>query len=157
MPKRACFAIKGEAEFRSVTVPFLQSEETCRRGRRNTCGLAQMEFQKRPRYFRMRRSRKSESGGRALAKWLRNVYAYAQDEAVTKGKKWAGLFKLGQGRSNRKLTRMRRKVRSAQKPGTRTSTKDAPIGITEIGARCLGRKKFSEITWGSGLQAPGQG
>ena len=28
-----------------------------------------------------------------LAKWSADVYAYAQDEAVTKGKKWAG-FKL---------------------------------------------------------------
>ena len=36
-----------------------------------------------------------------LAKWSADVYAYAQDEAITHGRVWNG-FKLVEGRSNRR-------------------------------------------------------
>ncbi len=78
-----------------------------------------------------------------LAKWSADVYAYAQDEAVTKGKKWAG-FKLVEGRSNRKYTDEEEVAQAAQKAGYTDIYKKTLIGITEM-ERLLGKKKFAEI------------
>ncbi len=78
-----------------------------------------------------------------LAKWSADVYAYAQDEAVTKGKKWAG-FKLVEGRSNRKYTDEEEVAKAAQKAGYTDIYKKTLIGITEM-ERLLGKKKFAEI------------
>ncbi len=78
-----------------------------------------------------------------LAKWSADVYAYAQDEAVTKGKKWAG-FKLVEGRSNRKYTDEEEVAQVAQKAGYTDIYKKTLIGITEM-ERLLGKKKFAEV------------
>ena len=67
-----------------------------------------------------------------LAKWSADVYAYAQDEAVTKGKKWAG-FKLVEGRSNRKYTDEEEVAQAAVAAGYTDIYKKTLIGITEIG------------------------
>ena len=78
-----------------------------------------------------------------LAKWSADVYAYAQDEAVTKGKKWAG-FKLVEGRSNRKYTDEEEVAQAAQKAGYTDIYKKTLIGITEM-ERLLGKKRFAEV------------
>ena len=78
-----------------------------------------------------------------LAKWSADVYAYAQDEAVTKGKKWDG-FKLVEGRSNRKYTDEEEVAQAAQKAGYTDIYKKTLIGITEM-ERLLGKKKFAEM------------
>lgn len=38
-----------------------------------------------------------------LSKWASDVYAFAQEQSIIKGKQWNG-FKLVEGRSNRKYT-----------------------------------------------------
>lgn len=58
-----------------------------------------------------------------LAKWSADVYAYAQDEAITHGRVWNG-FKLVEGRSNRKYVNEEEVGRMLQKqPDMRTFTR----------------------------------
>ena len=78
-----------------------------------------------------------------LARWSADVYAYAQDEAVSKGKKWAG-FKLVEGRSCRKYTDEEEAAEAAVAAGYTDIYKRSLIGITEM-EKLMGKKRFAEV------------
>lgn len=78
-----------------------------------------------------------------LSKWAADVYAYAQDEAVTHGKEWKG-FKLVEGRSNRKYTDEQDVIAAASAAGYTDIFKRSLIGISEM-ERLMGKKKFATI------------
>ena len=91
MPK-AEMAAKGEGEFAvGDWCRFCKAKNTCRARAEEYLRLAQMEF-KPPEVLKV---------ADELAKWSADVYAYAQDEAITHGRVWNG-FKLVEGRSNRR-------------------------------------------------------
>ncbi len=82
----------------------------------------------------------------ALKKWVEEVYAYAQNEAVENHKEWPG-FKIVRGKSNRKYTDEDAVSEAAKAAGFEDIYKMALIGITEM-ERLMGKKKFSEILGG---------
>lgn len=82
----------------------------------------------------------------ALKKWAEEVYAYAQDEAVTHRKEWPG-FKLVLGKSNRKYTDEDEVIAAAKAAGYEDIFRTSLIGITEM-EKLMGKKKFNEILGG---------
>ena len=140
---KAVLAIKGEGEFHSGDwCRFCRAKNTCRARAEEYLRLAQMEF-KQPPLLTDEEIAEVLKVADELAKWSADVYAYAQDEAVTKGKKWAG-FKLVEGRSNRKYTDEEEVAQAAQKAGYTDIYKKTLIGITEM-ERLLGKKRFAEV------------
>jgi hypothetical protein len=140
---KAVLAIKGEGEYHSGDwCRFCRAKNTCRARAEEYLRLAQMEF-KAPPLLSDEEIAEVLKVADELAKWSADVYAYAQDEAVTKGKKWDG-FKLVEGRSNRRYTDEEEVAQAAQKAGYTDIYKKTLIGITEM-ERLLGKKKFAEI------------
>lgn len=100
MPK-AEMAAKGEGEFAvGDWCRFCKAKNTCRARAEEYLRLAQMEF-KPPELLSEEEIAEVLKVADELAKWSADVYAYAQDEAITHGRVWNG-FKLVEGRSNRR-------------------------------------------------------
>ena len=140
---RAALAIAGEGEFRSGSwCRFCKAKNTCRARAEEFLRLAQMEF-KAPALLTDDEIAEVLKVADELARWSADVYAYAQDEAVTRGKKWDG-FKLVEGRSCRKYTDEEEAAEAAVAAGYTDIYKKSLIGITEM-EKLLGKKKFAEV------------
>ncbi len=140
---KAALAINGEGDFRSGSwCRFCKAKNTCRARAEEYLKLAQMEF-KAPALLTDDEIAEVLKVADGLAKWSADVYAYAQDEAVTNGKKWNG-FKLVEGRSSRKYTDEEEVAEAAVAAGYTDIYKKSLIGITEM-EKLLGKKKFAEI------------
>ena len=140
---KAALAINGEGDFRSGSwCRFCKAKNTCRARAEEYLKLAQMEF-KAPALLTDDEIAEVLKAADGLAKWSADVYAYAQDEAVTNGKKWNG-FKLVEGRSSRKYTDEEEVAEAAVAAGYTDIYKKSLIGITEM-EKLLGKKKFAEI------------
>ena len=140
---RAALAIAGEGEFRSGSwCRFCKAKNTCRARAEGFLRLAQMEF-KAPALLTDDEVAEVLKVADELARWSADVYAYAQDEAVSRGKKWAG-FKLVEGRSCRKYTDEEEAAEAAVAAGYTDIYKKSLIGITEM-EKLLGKKKFAEV------------
>ena len=79
----------------------------------------------------------------ALKKWVDEVYAYAQNEAVTNHKEWPG-FKVVRGKSNRKYTDEDKVIEVSKAAGYTDIFKTSLIGITDM-EKLMGKKQFKEI------------
>ena len=140
---RAALAIAGEGEFRSGSwCRFCKAKNTCRARAEEFLRLAQMEF-KTPALLTDDEVAEVLKVADELARWSADVYAYAQDEAVSKGKKWAG-FKLVEGRSCRKYTDEEEAAEAAVAAGYADIYKRSLIGITEM-EKLMGKRKFAEV------------
>ncbi len=140
---RAALAIAGEGEFRSGSwCRFCKAKNTCRARAEEFLRLAQMEF-KAPALLTDDEVAEVLKVADELARWSADVYAYAQDEAVSKGKKWAG-FKLVEGRSCRKYTDEEEAAEAAVAAGYADIYKRSLIGITEM-EKLMGKRKFAEV------------
>ena len=140
---RAALAIAGEGEFRSGSwCRFCKAKDTCRARAEEYLRLAQMEF-KAPALLTDDEIAEVLKVADELARWSADVYAYAQDEAVSRGKKWNG-FKLVEGRSCRKYTDEEEAAEAAVAAGYTDIYKKSLIGITEM-EKLMGRKRFAEI------------
>ncbi len=140
---RAALAIAGEGEFRSGSwCRFCKAKNTCRARAEGFLRLAQMEF-KAPALLADDEVAEVLKVADELARWSADVYAYAQDEAVTRGKKWNG-FKLVEGRTCRKYTDEEEAAEAAVAAGYTDIYKKSLIGITEM-EKLLGKKKFAEV------------
>ena len=140
---RAALAIAGEGEFRSGSwCRFCKAKNTCRARAEEFLRLAQMEF-KAPALLTDDEVAEVLKVADELARWSADVYAYAQDEAVSKGKKWAG-FKLVEGRSCRKYTDEEEAAEAAVAAGYTDIYKRSLIGITEM-EKLMGKKRFAEV------------
>ena len=140
---RAALAIAGEGEFRSGSwCRFCKAKNTCRARAEEFLKLAQMEF-KAPALLTDDEVAEVLKVADELARWSADVYAYAQDEAVSKGKKWAG-FKLVEGRSYRKYTDEEEAAEAAVAAGYTDIYKRSLIGITEM-EKLMGKKRFAEV------------
>lgn len=139
---KAQLAINGEGDFRSGSwCRFCKAKNTCRARAEEFLKLAQ-EF-KAPALLTDDEITEVLKAADEFAKWSADVYAYAQDEAVTNGKKWNG-FKLVEGRSNRKYTDEEEVAEAAVAAGYTDIYKKSLIGITEM-EKLLGKKKFAEV------------
>ena len=141
-PKGA-MALVGEGEYAAGDwCRFCKARNTCRARAESFLKLAQKEFAPPP-------TLSDEEIGEVLkvadelSKWAADVYAYAQDEAVTHGKEWKG-FKLVEGRSNRKYTDEQEVIAAASAAGYTDIFKRSLIGISEM-ERLMGKKKFATI------------
>ena len=140
---RAALAIAGEGEFRSGSwCRFCKAKNTCRARAEGFLRLAQMEF-KAPALLADDEVAEVLKVADELARWSADVYAYAQDEAVSRGKKWAG-FKLVEGRSCRKYTDEEEAAEAAVAAGYTDIYKRSLIGITEM-EKLMGKKRFAEV------------
>ena len=140
---RAALAIAGEGEFRSGSwCRFCKAKNTCRARAEEFLRLAQMEFRT-PALLTDDEVAEVLKVADELARWSADVYAYAQDEAVSKGKKWTG-FKLVEGRSCRKYTDEEEAAEAAVAAGYADIYKRSLIGITEM-EKLMGKKRFAEV------------
>lgn len=136
-------ALAGEGKFCAGDwCRFCKAKSVCRARADSFLKLAQMEFAPPP-TLSDEEIAEVLTVSDELAKWAADVYTYAQDEAITHGKSWAG-FKLVEGRTNRKYTDEQEVIKAASAAGYTDIFKKSLIGITEM-ERLLGKKKFSEI------------
>lgn len=142
MPK-AEMAAKGEGEFTvGDRCRFCKAKNTCRARAEEYLRLAQMEF-KPPELLSEEEIAEVLKVADELAKWSADVYAYAQDEAITHGRVWNG-FKLVEGRSNRKYVNDEEVADAAKAAGYEDIYKKSLIGITEM-EKLMGKKDFQKI------------
>lgn len=142
MPK-AEMAAKGEGEFVvGDWCRFCKAKNTCRARAEEYLRLAQMEF-KPPELLSEEEIAEVLKVADELAKWSADVYAYAQDEAITHGRVWNG-FKLVEGRSNRKYVNEEEVADAAKAAGYEDIYKKSLIGITEM-EKLMGKKDFQKI------------
>lgn len=136
-------ALAGEGEFCAGDwCRFCKAKSICRARANSFLKLAQMEFAPPP-TLSDEEIAEVLTVSDELAKWAADVYAYAQDEAITHGKAWTG-FKLVEGRTNRKYTDEQEVIKAASAAGYTDIFKKSLIGITEM-ERLLGKKKFAEV------------
>lgn len=142
MPK-AEMAAKGEGEFAvGDWCRFCKAKNTCRARAEEYLRLAKMEF-KPPELLSEEEIAEVLKVADELAKWSADVYAYAQDEAITHGRVWNG-FKLVEGRSNRKYVNEEEVADAAKAAGYEDIYKKSLIGITEM-EKLMGKKDFQKI------------
>ena len=142
MPK-AEMAAKGEGEFAvGDWCRFCKAKNPCRARAEEYLRLAQMEF-KPPELLSEEEIAEVLKVADELAKWSADVYAYAQDEAITHGRVWNG-FKLVEGRSNRKYVNEEEVADAAKAAGYEDIYKKSLIGITEM-EKLMGKKDFQKI------------
>lgn len=142
MPK-AEMAAQGEGEFAvGDWCRFCKAKNTCRARAEEYLRLAQMEF-KPPELLSEEEIAEVLKVADELAKWSADVYAYAQDEAITHGRVWNG-FKLVEGRSNRKYVNEEEVADAAKAAGYEDIYKKYLIGITEM-EKLMGKKDFQKI------------
>lgn len=140
---KAEMAAKGEGEFAvGDWCRFCKAKNTCRARAEEYLRLAQMEF-KPPELLSEEEIAEVLKVADELAKWSADVYAYAQDEAITHGRVWNG-FKLVEGRSNRKYVNDEEVADAAKAAGYEDIYKKSLIGITEM-EKLMGKKDFQKI------------
>ena len=140
---KAEMAAKGEGEFVvGDWCRFCKAKNTCRARAEEYLRLAQMEF-KPPELLSEEEIAEVLKVADELAKWAADVYAYAQDEAITHGRVWSG-FKLVEGRSNRKYVNEEEVADAAKAAGYEDIYKKSLIGITEM-EKLMGKKEFQKI------------
>ena len=79
----------------------------------------------------------------ALKKWVEEVYAFAQKEAIDNHKEWPG-YKLVRGKANRKYTSENEVISAAKAAGFEDIFKTTLIGITDM-ERLMGKKQFQDV------------
>lgn len=140
---KAEMAAKGDGEFAvGDWCRFCKAKNTCRARAEEYLRLAQMEF-KPPELLSEEEIAEVLKVADELAKWAADVYAYAQDEAITHGRVWSG-FKLVEGRSNRKYVNEEEVADAAKAAGYEDIYKKSLIGITEM-EKLMGKKEFQKI------------
>lgn len=140
---RSAMALAGAGEFQAGSwCRFCKARNQCRARAEEFLRLARMEFRQ-PALLSDDEIAKIISVSDELAKWAADVYAYAQDQAITHGKEWNG-YKLVEGRSNRKYSSDDEVAEAAKAAGYTDIYKKTLIGVTEM-ERLMGKKEFARI------------
>ena len=140
---KAELAIKGEGEF----VPgshcrFCKARNLCRARAESFLELARKEFCP-PALLSEEEVAEVLSIADELAKWAGDIFSFAQEEAITKGKEWKG-FKRVEGRSARKYKDEKQAAMAAEEAGYRDIYRKSLIGISEM-EKLMGKETFKEI------------
>lgn len=144
-PKGA-MALSGEGDFvAGEHCRFCKAKNQCRARAQEMLRLAQLEFKAAP---LLTDDEISEVLSKAdeLAKWAADIYAYAQEKAISDGKEWTG-YKLVRGKTNRKYSDEADVIEAAKANGYTDIFKTSLIGITEM-EKLMGKKKFNDILGG---------
>lgn len=140
---KAELAIKGEGDFLpGLWCQFCRARKVCRARAEEFFKQAELEFKK-PDLLSDEEIGEVLKVADELKKWVEDIYAYASEEAISKGKTWTG-FKVVEGRSNRKYSDEEQVVEAANLAGYKDIYKKSLIGISEM-EKLMGKKKFSEI------------
>lgn len=140
---RGAMALMGAGEFKSGTwCRFCKARNQCRTRAEEFLNIAKMEFRQ-PALLSDAEISEVLRVADELSKWASDVYAFAQEQAIVKGKQWNG-FKLVEGRSNRKYTNEEEVAKAAIDAGYKDIYKRSLISITEM-ERLMGKKEFAEI------------
>lgn len=140
---RGAMALMGAGEFKSGTwCRFCKARNQCRIRAEEFLNIAKMEFRK-PALLSDAEISEVLRVADELSKWASDVYAFAQEQAIVKGKQWSG-FKLVEGRSNRKYTNEEEVAQAVIDAGYKDIYKRSLISITEM-ERLMGKKEFAEI------------
>lgn len=140
---RSAMALAGAGEFQAGSwCRFCKARNQCRARAEEFLRLAKMEFQQ-PALLSDDEITEIIKVSDELSKWAADVYAYAQDQAITHGKQWKG-YKLVEGRSNRKYSSDEEVEKAAQEAGYTDIYKKSLIGVTEM-ERLMGKKEFARI------------
>lgn len=140
---RGEMALKGEGEFSpGEWCRFCKARNTCRARADQYLALAKMEFRDPPLLTDEEVSEVLKVAD-DLAKWAADVYAFAQDTAITYGKHWPG-YKLVEGRSNRRYSDEDAVIAAANDAGYTDIFKKSLIGITEM-EKLMGKQRFAEV------------
>ena len=136
-------ALIGAGEFAAgAWCRFCKAQLQCRARAESFLDLARMEFAQ-PALLSDEEIAEVLTKADELSKWAADVYAYAQDEAITHGRQWPG-FKVVEGRSSRKYTSDEEVARAATAAGYKDIYKHALVGITEM-ERLMGKDNFNTI------------
>lgn len=140
---KAKMALAGEGEFHAGDwCRFCKARFQCRERAAEYLKVAQIEF-KEPPLLSDAEMAEVLLKADGLKKWVEEVYAFAQNEAVNNHKEWPG-FKLVMGKTNRKYTDESDVADAAKTAGYTDIYKESLIGITEM-ERLMGKKQFNEI------------
>lgn len=140
---KAELAIKGDGDFSpGPWCQFCRARKVCRARAEEFLKHAQLEF-KRPALLSDVELEEILTIADELKKWVEDIYTYASDEAISKGKTWTG-FKVVEGRSNRKYLDEEQVVEAANSAGYTDIYKKSLIGISEM-EKLMGKKNFNEV------------
>lgn len=136
-------ALIGAGEFAAGTwCRFCRARNQCRARAEHFLEMAKMEFRQ-PALLSDEEVSEIIAKADELSKWASDVYAFAQDQAISHGKHWPG-YKVVEGRSVRKFTSDEEVIQAAQQAGYKDIFKHSLIGITEM-ERLMGKENFNTI------------
>lgn len=121
---------------------FCRARNQCRARAESFLGMAKMEF-RRPTLLSDEEVAEVIARADELSKWAADVYAYAQDQAITHGKHWPG-YKVVEGRSARRYTSEEEAVQAATAAGYTDIYRKSLLGINEM-ERLMGKERFNAI------------
>ncbi len=140
---RGAIALMGAGEFKSGNwCRFCKARNQCRARAEQFLELAKLEF-KAPALLSEEEIAEVLKVSDELSKWASDVYAYAQEQAIVRGKEWSG-FKLVEGRSNRKYSSEEEVAEAAMAADYKDIYKTSLVTITEM-ERLMGKKEFNKI------------
>lgn len=136
-------ALAGTGEFQAGDwCRFCKARYQCRERAAENLTLAKLEFRE-PDLLTDNEIAWVLTQAEELSRWASDVYAYAQEEAITHGKQWDG-FKLVEGRRNRKYTSEEDAAKAALAAGYTEIYKQSLLSVTEM-ERLMGKKDFARI------------
>ena len=136
-------ALIGAGEFAAGTwCRFCKARNQCRARAEHFLEMAKLDFRQ-PALLTDEEVSEVIARADELSKWAADVYAYAQDQAITHGKHWPG-YKVVEGRSARRYTSEEDVAQAATAAGYTDIYKKSLLGITEM-ERLMGREQFNAI------------
>lgn len=143
---RGAMAMMGAGEFAAGSwCRFCRARNQCRARAEEFLSLAKLEFSQ-PALLSDAEIAQVLLKADELSRWAQDIYAFAQDEAIVKGKEWPG-FKLVEGRANRKYTSEADVEAAAKAAGFSDIYKQSLLTITEMEKR-MGKANFKDILGG---------
>ena len=140
---KAELAAKGEGEFISGSwCRYCKARNTCRARAESFLELAKMEFQP-PALLSDEEVAEVMEKAAELSKWVSDVMAYAQAEAIENGKHWNG-YKLVEGRSTRRFIDEKKVEEAAKGAGYTDIYNKSLITLTAF-EKLMGKDTFKEV------------
>ena len=140
---KAELAAKGEGEFISGSwCRFCKARNTCRARAESFLELVKMEFQP-PALLSDEEVAEVMEKAAELSKWVSDVMAYAQAEAIENGKHWNG-YKLVEGRSTRRFIDEKKVEEAAKGAGYTDIYNKSLITLTAF-EKLMGKDTFKEV------------
>jgi hypothetical protein len=143
---KASLAYKGEGEYASGEwCRFCKAAVRCRTRAEAKLKLASYEFAMPP---LLTDDEISDILSKLddLTKWANDIFGYALDAAISKGKQWPG-YKIVEGRSVRKYADEEAVARVAKAAGYTDIYRQSLIPLTEM-ERLIGKEQFQEVLGG---------